>query len=64
MNALLPKPAELEPVLEVAKTAQLLLAELNSATILEAIEARASTLTPVMEKILRFRPSSHWGINE
>jgi len=36
----------------------------DSASILDAVQVRASTLTPVSEEILHFRPSSHWGINE
>lgn len=64
MNALTPDQVELELTPDVAKAVDALVAELDSAAILEALQARASTLTPVMEKILQFRPSFHWGINE
>ena len=64
MNALTPDQVELELAPDVAKAVDALVAELDSAAILEALQARASTLTPVMEKILQLRPSSHWGINE
>lgn len=64
MNPLIADPAglELAPTVENAVTA--LVAEIDSAAILEAIQRRESTLTPVMEKILQFRPPSRWGINE
>jgi hypothetical protein len=41
-----------------------MVAELNSASILETIKVRESTLTTVMENIHQFRGSSRWGINE
>jgi len=49
---------------DVEEAVEALVAELDSATMLNALQARQSTLTPVMEKILQFRPPSHWGINE
>jgi hypothetical protein len=64
MNALIPDLAGLELIPDVANAIEALVAELDSVAILEAIQARASTLTPVMEKILQFRPPSHFGINE
>jgi hypothetical protein len=64
MNLLILDPAELELQPDVANTVDALVAEMDSAAILEVIQVRASALTPVMEKILQFRPSSHWGINE
>jgi hypothetical protein len=64
MNALIPEPADLEVVPDAAKTAGALVAKLDSTFTLEAIQVRASTITPFMEDILQFRPSSHWGINE
>jgi hypothetical protein len=57
-------PTEVEPVPDAVKGSVAVLAELNSASILEAIRVRESTLTVVMERILQSRPSSHWGINE
>jgi hypothetical protein len=64
MNTLISDPAELELMPDVANVVQALVAEMDSAAILEAIQARASTLTLVMENILQFQPSFHWGINE
>jgi hypothetical protein len=64
MNALIPDTVELEPVPDAAKASEAVVAELNSASTLKTIPGRESTLTPVMERILRFRPTSHWGINE
>jgi hypothetical protein len=64
MNALIADPAELELRPEAAKAPEAVMAEPTPASILEPIRVRESTLTPVMERILQFRPSSHWGINE
>ena len=64
MNAFISDPTQLELMPEVAQVSEAVVAGQNSASILEAIQARESTLTPVMEEILRFRTSSHWGINE
>jgi hypothetical protein len=64
MNAVTPDPAELQLTPDLVNTVDALAAELDSAAILEAIQARESTLTPVLVKILQSRPSSHWGINE
>jgi hypothetical protein len=64
MKALIHDPTEVEPVPGAVKAAATVVAELNSASILEAIRVRESTLTVFMEKILQSRPSSHWGINE
>jgi hypothetical protein len=64
MNALISAPVELELIPEALKLSETVVAEQDSAVILEAIELRASSLTPVMEEILHSRPSSHWGINE
>ncbi|SPE58662.1 hypothetical protein SBV1_2780003 [Verrucomicrobia bacterium] len=55
---------EMELVLGAVKASVAAVAELDSASTLEAIRVRESTLTDVMEKILEFRPSFHWGINE
>jgi hypothetical protein len=64
MDTVIPNEAELELMLGAAKASEAVVAGLELASILEAIHVRASTLTPVMEKILQSRPSSHWGINE
>ena len=64
MEILIPSSAELGLVSDPAKASAAVVAELDSASSLEAIQVRASTLTPVLEEILHFRPSSHWGINE
>jgi len=64
MNALIPDQAGLELIPDVANADEALVAELDSVAILEAIQVRASTLTPVMEEILQLRPPSHFGINE
>jgi hypothetical protein len=64
MNALIRDLAGLEPPPEVANAVEALVAEMDSVAILNAIQARESTLAPVIEKIPYFRPSSHWGINE
>jgi len=64
MNALDSDTTELELMPDVEEAVEALVAELDSATMLNALQARQSTLTPVMEKILQFRPPSHWGINE
>jgi hypothetical protein len=31
---------------------------------IKSLQARAVTVTPVLEEILETRPPSHWGINE
>ncbi len=64
MNELSRDLAELEFMPDAAKASEAVVAELDLASILEGIQVRASTLTPVLEKILQFRPSSHWGIDE
>ena len=64
MDTLTLYSAELELTSAAAKASEAVMAGLDSASTLEAIQARASTLTPVMEEILHFQPSSHWGINE
>jgi hypothetical protein len=64
MNAFIAEPAELELVPDAAKASEAVMAEPSSASALESLPARESTLTPVMERFLGFRPSSHWGINE
>jgi hypothetical protein len=64
MDTLILHSAELELVSDAAKVSEAVLAGLELASILEAIQIRTLTLTPVKEKILYSRPSSHWGINE
>ena len=61
---LIPDRTEVVPVPDAVKAAVTVVAELNSASILEAIRVRESTLTAVMERILQSRPPTHWGINE
>ena len=64
MNPLDSDAAELELTPDLANTVEALVAEMDSAVTWDALQARESTLTPVMEKILQFRPPSRWGINE
>lgn len=64
MNALASDAPELELTPDLANAVEALVAEMDSAATWDALQARESTLTPVMEKILQFRPPSHWGINE
>ena len=64
MRALIPDPAELEFMPDAAEASEAVGADLNSTSILEIIRVRELTPTPLMEKIIQFRPSSHWGINE
>jgi hypothetical protein len=64
MNALILEPTELGFVPDGAKASVALVRETDLDSILEEIQIRESTITPVMEEILNFRPSSHWGINE
>jgi hypothetical protein len=64
MDTLIPISAEVGLVSDAAKGSEALVAELDSASVLQAIQVRISTLTPVLQEILNFRPSSHRGINE
>jgi hypothetical protein len=64
MNALNSDAAELELTPDLTNAVEVLVAEMDSAAAWDALQARESTLTPVMEKILQFRPPSRWGINE
>jgi len=64
MNAVTYAPTELELTPDLVNAVEALVAEMDSAATCETLQARESTLTPVMQKILNFRPSSHWGINE
>jgi hypothetical protein len=64
MNPLIADPAGLELTPDVENAVTALVAEIDSAAILEAIQTREFTLTPIMQKILQFRPPSRWGINE
>ena len=64
MNPLIADPAGLELTPDVANAVEALVAEMDSTAILEAVQARELTLTPIMQKILQFRPPSRWGINE
>jgi hypothetical protein len=64
MNALDCDAAELELTPDLANSVEALVAEIDSAATRDALQARESSLTPVMETILQFRPPSQWGINE
>jgi hypothetical protein len=64
MNAPIPERAELELMPDAAKAPDAVTAEVNPASIMEAMQVRESTLAPVMERLVEFWPSSHWGINE
>ena len=48
---------DLESWVDAAKASEA--AELDSASILEEIQVRESTLTPIVEKFLQFRTFSH-----
>ena len=50
-------PAELELMLDAGKASEA--AELDSVSILDEIQVRESTLTPIVEKFLQFRTFSH-----
>jgi hypothetical protein len=63
MDRLISNRAELDLVHDEAKASDAVAAEVDMASVLKVIEARALTIAPIIEKI-RFRPSSHWGINE
>jgi hypothetical protein len=64
MEPLIPDPTGQESIPEVAKEVEVLVAQLDSASTLEAIQARELTTMRFEEKILQIRPSSHWGLNE
>jgi hypothetical protein len=64
MRAFIPEPAELELIPDATEASEAAAAELNSASIFEAIRVRELALTSVMKEILQLQPSSHWGINE
>lgn len=64
MKVLVADPAELEVKPDAAKASEGVMAQPHSASILESIQVGESTLTPVMEGLFQFRPTSHWGINE
>ena len=64
MNTLIADPPELELIPGVAEASEGVLAELDLASIVKAIQVRESTITPIMKELLQSRPSSHWGINE
>jgi hypothetical protein len=64
MNPLITDPVELEAMPDLTDAVDGLVAEMDSDATLEAIRARESTPTPVTEKPLQIRPTSHWGLNE
>ncbi|MGO8765018.1 MAG: hypothetical protein ACLQSR_07785 [Limisphaerales bacterium] len=36
----------------------------NTAPFAEKIQHRAETITPMLQQILEYRPSPHWGISD
>jgi hypothetical protein len=64
MRALTTDPVGLKIVPDAVEAADAVSADLNSTSILETIRVRELTRMSVLEDILRFRASSHWGINE
>ena len=64
MNPLDSDAAELELTPDLANAVEALVAEMDSDVTRDTLKARESILTPVMQKILQFRPPSGWGINE
>ena len=64
MEPSIPKPAELKPAPDLTTVVDALVAEMDSAAILKAIQAREETVMSVVEKTLQIRPTSHWGLNE
>jgi hypothetical protein len=64
MNALDSDAAELELTPDLTNAVEAIVAEMDSAATRDALQARESTLSPVIEKILQFRPPFRWGINE
>ena len=64
MNQPIVDPSELEFMRDVAKRSEPVVAQLESASLLEAIRVRELPLMPVMREHLRPQSYSHWGINE
>ena len=64
MNPLIFKPAELKPTPEAKNPIEALVAEMDSAAVLKAIQVPKATIVSIVEKPLQIRPTSHWGINE
>jgi len=64
MNTLIADPAELELMRDTAKASEAVVAEMDSASILETIRVRESTLMTAIDKTLHFRASSCWAINQ
>jgi len=64
MNDLIVDRTELGFVPDAVEVLGVVGADLNSTLILETIRVREVTQTPLLEVIIQFRPSSHWGINE
>jgi hypothetical protein len=64
MNTTVGPPGQLKTPPDMELNAEIQAAERDSAETFEFIQIRESTLIPVGESILPFRPSSHWGLNE
>jgi len=54
----------LELMRDTAKASEAVVAEMDSASILETIRVRESTLMTAIDKTLHFRASSCWAINQ
>ena len=64
MRAFIADRIEPELTPDATEAAEAAAADLNSASIFEAIRVRELALTSVMKGILQPQPSAHWGINE
>jgi hypothetical protein len=64
MRASIPDRAEPELTPDAAEASEAVSADLNSASIFEAIRGRELALTPDRKETLQPQPSAHWGINE
>lgn len=64
MNPSIHNPALLPVTHDPDQASGAVMAEPYSAFVLEPIQVHEPTLAPVMESILQFRPTSHWGIND
>jgi hypothetical protein len=58
MNLLIAHPVELETTPDLTTVVDALVAEMDSAATLKAIQARELTPAPVIETILQIRPTS------
>jgi len=64
MEPSISKPDELKPTPDLTTVVDALVAEMDSAAIVKAIEVREATAMSLVEKPLQIRPTSHWGLNE